>query len=48
MLSAEKIQSNWNRYVSEITNSFSKERSDILITIFREVSRKNDDDACFS
>ena len=31
MLSAEKIQSNWNRYVSEIEKSFSKERTDILL-----------------
>ena len=31
MLSAEKIQSNWNRYINEITDSFSKERTDILL-----------------
>jgi len=31
MLSAEKIQSNWNRYISEIEKSFSKERTDILL-----------------
>ena len=31
MLSAEKIQSNWDRYVNEITTNISKERTDILI-----------------
>ena len=31
MLSAEKIQSNWDRYVSEIKTNISKERTDILI-----------------
>ena len=31
MLSAEKIQSNWERYISTITTCFSKERTDILI-----------------
>jgi len=31
MLSAEKIQSNWDRYINEITTNISKERTDILI-----------------
>jgi hypothetical protein len=31
MLSAEKIQSNWDRYINEITTCFSKERTDILL-----------------
>ena len=31
MLSAEKIQSNWDRYVSEIKTNISKERTDVLI-----------------
>jgi len=31
MLSAEKIQSNWDRYVSVIGTCFSKERTDILL-----------------
>ena len=31
MLSAEKIQSNWNRYLNEIKINISKERTDILI-----------------
>ena len=30
MLSAEKIQSNWNRYLTEIKNNISEERSSIL------------------
>ena len=31
MLSAEKIQSNWDRYINEIKTNISKERTDILI-----------------
>ena len=31
MLSAEKIQANWDRYISEIKTCFSKERTDILL-----------------
>ncbi|MBC8307216.1 MAG: hypothetical protein H8E55_67070 [Pelagibacterales bacterium] len=31
MLSAEKIQANWNRYLKLIELSFSKERTDILL-----------------
>ena len=31
MLSAEKIQSNWDRYISVIGTCFSKERTDILL-----------------
>ena len=31
MLSAEKIQSNWERYLNEIRANISKERIDILI-----------------
>ena len=31
MLSAEKIQSNWDRYLNEIKTNISKERSDIII-----------------
>jgi len=31
MLSAEKIQSNWNRYIQVVETSFSKERTDILL-----------------
>ena len=31
MLSAEKIQSNWDRYLNEIKTNISKERTDILI-----------------
>ena len=31
MLSAEKIQSNWDRYLNEIRTNISKERSDILL-----------------
>ena len=31
MLSAEKIQSNWNRYIKIVKDSFSKERTDILL-----------------
>ena len=33
MLSAEKIQSNWERYVTEIKTNISKERTDILIPL---------------
>ena len=29
MLSAEKIQSNWDRYLNEIKTNISKERTDI-------------------
>ena len=31
MLSAEKIQSNWDRYVNEVKTNISKERTNILI-----------------
>ena len=31
MLSAEKIQQNWNRYISEIKTNISKEISYIII-----------------
>ena len=31
MLSAEKIQANWDRYVNEIKTNISKDRTDILI-----------------
>ena len=31
MLSAEKIQSNWDRYLNEIKTNISKERTNIII-----------------
>ena len=31
MLQAEKIQSNWDRYINEIKTNISKERTDVLI-----------------
>jgi hypothetical protein len=40
MLSAEKIQSNWNRYVSEIEKSFSKERTDILLPFLEKYKER--------
>ena len=36
MLSAEKIQSNWNRYLNEIKTNISKERSDIVIPFLKK------------
>ena len=36
MLSAEKIQSNWDRYVNEIKTNISKERTDILIPFLKK------------
>ena len=37
MLSAEKIQSNWERYLNEIKTNISKERSDIVIPFLEKV-----------
>ena len=37
MLSAEKIQSNWDRYLNEIKTNISKERTDILLPFFRKI-----------
>ena len=31
MLTAEKIQSNWDRYIAEIKTNISTERTDILL-----------------
>ena len=36
MLSAEKIQSNWDRYLNEIKTNISKERSDIVIPFLKK------------
>ena len=35
MLSAEKIQLNWDRYLNEIKTNISKERTDILIPFLK-------------
>ena len=37
MLSAEKIQSNWDRYLNEIKTNISKERTDILIPLWKNI-----------
>jgi len=40
MLSAEKIQSNWNRYLTEIKNNISEERSSILIPFLKKYEER--------
>ena len=40
MLSAEKIQKNWDRYINEITDSFSKERTDILLPFLEKYQER--------
>jgi len=40
MLSAEKIQSNWNRYLTEIENNISKERSSILLPFLKKYEER--------
>jgi len=37
MLSAEKIQSNWERYLTEIKNNISEERSSILYLFLKSM-----------
>ena len=46
MLSAEKIQSNWERYLTEVKNNISEERSSILIPFLKKIRRTYNDDAC--
>ena len=40
MLSAEKIQSNWDRYLNEIKTNISKERTDILIPFMEKYKER--------
>ena len=40
MLSAEKIQLNWDRYVNEINTNISKERTDILIPFLNKFEER--------
>ena len=40
MLSAEKIQSNWTRYIYEIKTNISKERTDILIPFLKKYQKE--------
>ena len=40
MLSAEKIQSNWDRLISEINTNISKERSDIVIPFLEKFEER--------
>ena len=40
MLSAEKIQSNWDRYITEIKTNISKERTDILIPFLEKYKER--------
>ena len=40
MLSAEKIQSNWDRYVTEIKTNISKDRTDILIPFLEKYKER--------
>jgi hypothetical protein len=40
MLSAEKIQLNWDRYISEIKTNISKERTDILIPFMEKYQER--------
>ena len=40
MLSAEKIQSNWDRYISEIQENISTERTDILIPFLEKYKER--------
>ena len=40
MLSAEKIQSNWERYLNEIKTNISKERTDILIPFLEKFEER--------
>ena len=40
MLSAEKIQSNWNRYLTEVKNNISEERSSILIPFLKKYEER--------
>ena len=41
MLSAEKIQLNWDRYINEIKTNISKERTDILIPFMENGALKD-------
>ena len=36
MLSAEKIQLNWERYLTEVKNNISEERSSILLPFLKK------------
>ena len=40
MLSAEKIQSNWDRYINELKTNISKERTDILIPFLENIKKE--------
>ena len=40
MLSAEKIQSNWNRYLTEIEKNIGAERSAILIPFLKKYEER--------
>jgi len=40
MLSAEKIQSNWKRYLTEVKNNISEERSSILIPFLKKYEER--------
>ena len=40
MLSAEKIKSNWDRYINEIKTNISKERTDILIPFLEKYKNR--------
>ena len=40
MLSAEKIQLNWDRYITEIKTNISKDRADILISFLEKYKER--------
>ena len=40
MLSAEKIQLNWERYLTEIKNNISEERSSILLPFLKKYEER--------
>ena len=40
MLQAEKIQSNWDRYINEIKTNISKERTDVLIPFLEKYKER--------
>ena len=40
MLSAEKIQSNWERYLTEVKNNISEERSSILLPFLKKYEER--------
>ena len=40
MLSAEKIQLNWERYLTEVKNNISEERSSILLPFLKKYEER--------